>query len=227
MTGLEEIEEAYAQTRSATLAAWAEHEGCGEPISAGFSKELLGVAVGQRFNHEGWLSELHARAKQCAASDTAMDVVPRDCLHFTFLALAKSEFGSVDSLPLELSSAKEAYRSHVAALSFTMNRVRLLPLRNALVLAGVPDETSHRVRAEFASTLLGGPWSKHLRARYDGFEIPPTLWHTTLVRYESEFLPKAVRDLYHEFASQSIDRIVIGTPILAAVTYNWTRVSDL
>jgi len=219
---MNDIEEAYATTWATTLAAWAEHAGVGEPVPPAFDKHFLGIATGRRFTASGWILELHRRLCEWAEEDPLLDVVPSDCLHFTFLALAKSKFVDADEIPVEIQSVREAHLELVSSLVFRMHRLRLLPLKNALLLAGIPDQDSFQTRKRFAEALLRGPWEDHLRSRYDGFQIPPLLWHSTIARYEAEYLPPEIRDLYHEYDEHQTEMLEIGTPMLAAHNYNWT-----
>ena len=137
--------------------------------------------------------------------------------------LVKSAFEDVREIPDEFQCVREAYQELVSSLTFRVHRLRLHPLKNALLLAGIPDEDSFQTRERFAATLLSGPWASHLRARYEGFQIPPPLWHSTFARYEADYLPPEVRDLYHAYDGQQIETVEIGTLILACHNYNWTR----
>ena len=221
------LEAAYAHTRVMTLDAWAEHEGTGAPVAPKFDKHLLGIAVGGRFTPCGWVLQLHHLLEEYAKSDPLLDVVPADCLHFTFLALATSQFEAAGDVPDEFQCVRAAYQELVSSLTFRVHRLRLHPLKNALLLAGIPDEASFQTRERLADRLLSGPWERHLRARYEGFQIPPPLWHSTFARYEADYLPPEVRDLYHAYAGQQIETVELGTPILAAHNYNWTRFAAL
>jgi hypothetical protein len=224
---MSEIEQAYARAREAALAAWAEHEDAGRPSPPDYHEKHLGVSTGERFAASGWIAECHDRVLQCAARDPNVDVVPRESMHFTFLALARHEFPELANLPPGLDSVREAYGKLVAGLCMTVHRVHLLPLRNAVVLAGIPDEAALKARADFAAAVLAGPWAGLLRARYAGLAIPPVFWHTTLVRSDTAYLPLELRELYDRYADRTLESLVIGRPRLLATSYNWSTRIDL
>ncbi len=91
----------------------------------------------------------------------------------------------------------------------------------------MPDEASFQARADFAAVLLKSPWEPYLIARYAGFTVPPTFWHTTLVRSETEYLPPELRDIYTHYASYQTDELNLGVPKLAATNYNWSTMIEL
>jgi len=225
MTNRDPIETVYVRTSEATLATWSNNQGPGRAKTPSYHRRHLGVTTGERFTPCDWIEQCHHEALKCAEDDARIDVLPRECLHFTFLALANHDFPMLSDLPAELDVLRSSYHRLVRGVQFSVHDVRLLPLRNALVLAGIPNDESFRARADFASELLAGPWSPLLRKRYAGLEIPPLFWHTTLLRYDTEYMPMCCREIYNRYADRTMAVIGLGVPKLLATSYNWgTRI---
>jgi hypothetical protein len=66
-------------------------------------------------------------------------------------------------------------------------------------------------------------WRSLIEARYQGYNIPPLFWHTTIARYNHRYAPAAMRELYAQYATRAFDDLALGQPLLALVNYNWTR----
>lgn len=76
-------------------------------------------------------------------------------LHFTFLALAWDHFASLAELPSETAQTVAIFKETVAGLNFTVRDLRLVPLKGALLLAGIPTarefcQTRSIWRSDFA-----------------------------------------------------------------------------
>lgn len=218
---------AYANVTQRTLQTWDENLTTGRALPAPYHHSRLGISTGNVFQITDWLAELYAALAEYACVDARLDLVPRNSLHFTFLALATSLFDGMDDMPQEIISLLPLYDRHVRPVTFRIRSVRVLPLQNALLLAGIPDAESFDARQQFAEAVLNSAWSPWLRNRYKNHALPPLFWHTTVARYHAEFLPEPVRALCHRYASETMSEILIGQPRLVAATYNWSRILDL
>lgn len=218
---------AYANTTKQTLQYWEEHPTVGKAVPAPYHKSYFGITTGNVVDISGWLSDFHEELTAYAQHDSRLDVVPRNSVHFTFLALATSAFESIDHVPEEVEHLIPLYKIHVRPVRFCVQHVSLLPLRNALLLAGIPTTESFEARREFAKAVLDSAWAPWLRDRYKNHSIPPLFWHTTLARYDAECLPDSIRRMYQRYAPETLPIFEIGQPMLAATTYNWSSIIKL
>lgn len=220
---MQPITDAYAAMTAQTLQAWQSHPGVGKLLVADANRQHLGVSSGRNFMPTGKLQRLHGELLQLASADSLLDVVPAHGLHFTFLALAWDHFESADEVPAELQTLVPIFKETVARLNFRVCDLRLVPLKGALLLAGLPDAQTHATREQLARRVLQSPWRPHLEARYAGFPIPPLIWHITLARYAAEYAPQPLRDLYHHYSTTSFGDLELGEPQIGMINYNWTR----
>jgi hypothetical protein len=204
------LRETYAEIARRTLCHWQEHPTIGKTLSSPYHLTQLGISTGNLFNIPGWLAELHDELTEYGTNDDRLDVVPRNSMHFTFLALANSHFATMADVPPEIESLLPLYDAYVRRLTFQVWKVALLPLNNALILAGIPDPETYEARRQFAEAILQSPWARWLRDRYQQYSIPPLLWHTTSARYNAEFLPQDIRALYQRYAAPVIPVIDLG-----------------
>jgi len=207
-----------------TLSAWERAPGIGDRVSFPYDMNLLAFAAGQKFRPTGSLLQLHDELLKAAESDPALLVVRRDCIHFTFLALSPHAYSGPTDYPERLLLLKRICREHLVGPDAAISSLRLVPLQNSLLLAGIPDEESLDRRSRLAAALLDSEWADLIKARYGVHPIPPIIWHTTLVRCRNVLLPQAVRNLFFKYRNGSFNNIDIGQPILAAVAYDWSRV---
>ncbi len=207
-----------------TLSAWERAPGVGDRVPFPYDTDLLAFATGQKFQPIGSLLRLHDELLEAAESDPALLVVRQDCIHFTFLALSPHAYSGPANYPDRLLLLKRICREHLEGLDVAISSLRLVPLPNALLLAGIPDEKSLGRRSRFAAALLESEWADLIRARYGVHPIPPIIWHTTLARCRNELLPQAVRSLFFQYRDRSFEDIGLGQPILAAVAYDWSRI---
>ena len=117
----------------------------------------------------------------------------------------------------------ELFAAHTAHVPFVISQLRLVPLKNSLILAGVPDRHSFEARHDLTQAMLQSKWRANIEGRYAGYEIPPRFWHTTLVRATSQFAPNTLRELYRTYSSYTFDDLNLGAPKLMLVNYNWVR----
>lgn len=213
----------YDLAQSSALQIWSEHPDAGAALPADIRRAKLGVSSGCLFTAVGEIALVHARLTELARDDPRLEVVPAASLHFTFLALAWDRYTDVSDIPSEIAHVKVAFAHATRDLNFTVRALRLLPLKNALVLAGLPDDATRAARDRFAADVLASPWRRLIEQRYAGVDIPPRFWHTTLARCSSERLPPAARRAYFDFAGADLGALSLGKPRLAAVNSTWSR----
>ena len=218
---------AYADTTQRTLQQWCESPTAGRAHPGPYQKSLFGITTGNVFELTDWLAELHKNLIAYTQADPRLDVVPQNSMHFTFLALATSLFENMNDIPKEVEALIPLYETYVRPVMFCIHHVRLLPLGNALLLAGIPNEESFEARQCFAQAVLNSAWAPWLKDRYKNHSIPPLFWHTTLARYDAEFLSEPIRALYDRYSTEILPIIKIGRPLLAATTYNWSCILEL
>lgn len=217
------ILEAYDEMTASTLKLWREHPGTGDVESYRDSTRRLCFSSGCRMTAMGALREVHETLLALAKDDDAFDVTPAAGLHFSFLALSWGLYDEPDQYANDAGDLIAIFKQHTAGLHFRITQLRLVPLRNTLILAGVPDEASFIARNAFASAAMQAKWRALIEARYQGYAIPPLFWHTTLARYNRRYAPALLRNAYAQFAPCVFDDLSLGQPILALVNYNWTR----
>jgi hypothetical protein len=221
---MDEISQAYANRTEATLAAWRDHPDPGDPLPPSPNRQLLGVTSGCLFRAQGELAALHDELVELAARDSRLDVVPTDGLHFTFLALAWNRYASVEALPRPLAAVIPIFQQVASGLDYRLHSLRLVPLPNALVLAGLPDARTNQARQAFAEEVLATAWAPLIRDRYRDYPtIPPLFWHTTLARYGTHFASPALRRLYFRHKDISFGDLSLGRPQLVAASYGWSQ----
>jgi len=216
------IESAYAAATQSTLDVWQDHADAGAVCSYPDDTAKLCVTSGCLFAQTGALADLHAGLTALAEVDARLDVVPASSMHFTFLAVS---WGLFDA-PSQAPAADELwahFAAHVTDVRFVISRLRIVPLKNALILAGIPDPFTFGARQALAQVLLESRWQAHIEARYKGYSIPPLFWHTTLARANTEFAPLGLRDLFWAYRTRTFDDLRLGRPLLMLANYNWTR----
>ena len=214
---------AYEETTTATLKLWREHADCGDVEPYRDDTRRLCISSGCKFTSAGALRNLHDALLTLAKEDDAFDVTPVAGLHFSFLALSWGLYDEPSEYAHQADDLIAIFKQHTAGLHYRITQLRLVPLRNTLILAGVPDAASFAARQRFADAVMQSRWRSLLEARYAGYSIPPLFWHTTLARYNHQFAPATLRDVYAQFASCTFDDLSLGQPTLALVNYNWTR----
>ncbi len=66
-----------------------------------------------------------------------------------------------------------------------------------------------------------------MRQRYQGYKIPPLIWHTTIARYDGEQLPLQVRKLYQTYQDHRIEALDLGSPRVMAASFDWSIAKPL
>lgn len=223
MNNTETIQKAYRTTTQHTLEAWHNNPGTGKKQPPNYNKAKYGISSGERFQTPSELRQFHSKLLEFSANDPVLDTTPPDCLHFSFLALAHHNYNTREELPKQTTELKTVHDKTVGQLNYTITDLQILPLKNSFLLAGFPNKESFQTREKTAQNILKSTWEPYIRDRYKGYPIPPLFWHTTLARYEAEYLPQKLRWLYHQFAKMKIPTIQLGTPKLRATSYNWQK----
>ena len=227
MSFVGQIEREYEKIEENTMAAWESEPGIGGHRPLPYDEELLAFTTGRWFQPTDTLLRLHEELLVLGSADDNLKVIARKNMHFTLLALSPHRYSGLNEYPAELGVLKTLYAQHVAQVRFRLSSLRLVPLPNTLLLAGIPNEEAYSARREFASALLASEWGVLLRARYEPHPIPPVIWHTTLVRSVRQFLPAVVRDVVSQYHDREFPDIDLGQPILAAVSYDWSTVRQI
>ena len=217
------ILDAYTATTDATLALWRAHPETGEAEPYRDSTRRLCISSGCKLKATGALHEVHEALLAMAQQDDVFDVTPAAGLHFSFLALSWGLFDEPAEYTNDAAELIALFQQHTAGFNYRITHLRLVPLRNTIILAGVPDAASFEARQAFAEAAMQTKWRPRIEARYQGYEIPPLFWHTTLARYNRTYAPAAMRELYSQFSTRTFDDLELGQPMLALVNYNWTR----
>jgi hypothetical protein len=219
---LQEIQAEYNALTADALAAWSAHADPGALVAADPRRGRLGVTSGRLISFNPALLALHDEIAALARADALLAPVPRASLHFTFLALAWDHYDSPAGLPPAIAEARARFVEHVSGLNFAVHALRLVPLRNSLVLAGMPDAASLAARARLTDALLATAWRPLLEERYARLPLPPRLWHSTLVRYGRQFAPQSLRAFYHAHAGRNLGGIELGEPHLLMADAMWS-----
>ena len=218
------IESEYLQMTAQAEATWVDHPGTGKftGLPVGYSK--LGISIGSVYHPYDSLGSFLDLLEQASAEDTDLTLIPKASSHFTFLALAGHHWDSVSDLPQEIDEIKAIVSESLSGFQWRLVGLRIVPGRNFLLLAGVPDQTTIELREKLARRLEASAWRPHIAARYEyqGFPFPPLIWHTTLCRYQHERLSPRLRELYFQFKYSKFGNVELGTPTLRAINYDWT-----
>jgi hypothetical protein len=214
---------AYDETTAVTLNTWRDHPETGEAEPYCDDTRRLCISSGCKITAAGALRDVHTALLALANEDAAFDVTPASGLHFSFLAMSWGLYDAPEEYANDADDLIALFKAHTAGLNYRIKHLRLVPLRNTLILAGVPDAASFDARQGFAEAAMQTRWRAHMEARYQGYSIPPLFWHTTLARHHHRYAPAAMRELHAQFASRTFDDLVLGRPMLALVNYNWTR----
>ncbi len=213
----------YAGLTANTLAAWRDHPGTGETVGLLPGRGALAITVGCWLPIEDAVLSMHELLAAHAASDALLEIVPRASLHYTFLALHWDLYDGWHAVPDELRQILPILDKHLSGLNYVVRDLRLVPLKNALLLAGTPDAASAVARQSLVSELLASPWRRFLEDRYAGYPLPPQVWHTTLARYRARFASQAMRDMYFQHADLRIAELSMGQPRLVLASETWSR----
>lgn len=212
---------AYEEASARAQARWKNLAGCGERRPAPFHPSRLAFTTGSYLGENASILPLHDELSEVVAGDPLADLNPRAYLHFTFLALSVQAYAGKSALPGH-ARLRRAYQRLCQGHHFTVTRLRLVALPNALLLAGLPDEATQARRAEFAGAVLDSPWRDRLQTRYPDGVIPPIFWHSTLLRYHAEGVSPVVQEFFSRHRGREFGRIALPIRFMAT-SYNWSR----
>ncbi len=215
----------YEATCQATVARWADHAHIGTIGERPFHPTKLSLTTGNFLGTQTAVSDVLSGIHRLVDGDPLADSLDPASLHFTFLALSQPDYPSLDDLP-DLSDVKRVFAQHCHGQRFTLRDLRLVALPNALLIAGLPDASTAARRTAFAQALLVSPWETYLHARYPSSVIPPAFWHSTLVRYQAEYLPKPLRRFFADHQATRYGNISLEINLLAT-NYSWQVASRL
>ena len=220
------IESEYQKIKNATLEKWNSSSVEGRNVGFPYEEKLYGVTSGIKFSPKGELSSLLLDLRETKKGNQDLDVTSDENLHFTFLALSPLVYPCKEDLPVEISELRRVSKI-LKGNGFSISKLRLVPLKNAILLAGIPSSASLELRDYYAKLLLTSNWSLYLKERYEGFEIPPPIWHTTLVRSRRELASEAVREIYNKYRDTSFGDLIFQKIDLVAANYNWSKVMNI
>lgn len=218
------IENEYARITSESKDAWENEPSPGKFVGLPQGYTKLGISLGSYYLFNDRIRFFYSKLEQIASVDKALTLVPERSAHFTFLALAAHFWDHISELPQETKLLSDIVSRYFTKAEWRLNELRIVPGKNYLLLAGIPHEKTWRRRQEFAAGLLNSPWKKHIEQRheYKGYSFPPVIWHTTLCRYQHEFLPQSVRELFRQFEAERFGELTLQAPELKAVNYDWS-----
>ena len=219
---LEQIAAAYEATRQRTLAVWEKSPDAGAEAPPPYHPTQRAYAIGSLFTPPAALEPVISRVLDAEG----VTAVPREALHYTFLALTPHQWDDFDAMP-DPNFLAAGTRLRLHDLRFEISNLKLLPLPNTLLLAGFPSIEMLDARERLLGDLMkNGITAAWLHERY-GAAFPPLFWHTTLARSTTTLLPPALQFLYHELAAVNFGRLSMAAPRLHAVNFDWTLRRDV
>jgi hypothetical protein len=223
LSNSEELQQLYTRTSEKTLTKWAMHPGIGRVREAAFYEpHKLAITSGIQPALTPPLRQLLHELHELAHNDPLADVMPYSGLHFTFFAITMPLYQCRDISMLD-QQLPAIFAEHAQNLVATISNLRLVALPNQLLIAGTPDLDSQSAKAAFARQLLDSPWREKLRDRHGDIPLPPPFWHSTLLRYQAEFIPQHFRDYFLAHQSHHYGDVTAQVQ-LAFTNYNWTEV---
>lgn len=217
MSDIETIQSLYSQRTEQALRLWHENPGIGSLKAPKFHPTKLALTTGGFVVSE--IGDVTQHLRTLAEGDDLADVTNREAFHFSFLSISLPLFDSLAQIT-GLDELKACFDSCCAGRTFTIKNLRLVALPDSLLIAGVPDELSATRRSHFAEQLLHTAWRGKLAERYRGGSIPPVYWHSTLIRYNAEFLPERFRDYFEANQARGFGEITLPLRLLAA-NFSW------
>jgi hypothetical protein len=220
------IHQAYEKVTKNSLELWEAKAGSGTPIETPFYHPTkLAVSSGNRPHLCDSLLELLMALNQVAQRDPLVDVNPPQGVHFSFFPITRDIYGNPQDVE-GIEQLQAIFTQHCANHVMHISQLRLVALPNQILLAGIPDEQSLRVRQRLADALLDSPWCEKVRARYPSGDIPQLFWHSTLMRYSADVVSPQIREVFKRF--QQIDFGEVQLPVqLVLCSYNWQRLFTL
>ncbi len=219
-----EIEKEYDRLLAATENVWNCNPGTGQDIGMPAGYFDFGISIGSYFQPNDRVVDLLDELKSLNRSDSKHILIPEACYHFTFLALASHVFSKDQPLPPEVDGLKKICDTHLSIDSWQLQKLRIVPGANYLLLVGTPSAELVAMRRRFVDALYASSWAIHLKFRHEnkGYPFPPRIWHTTLCRYTAEYLSKEARDLFRRYRDQDFGDVRMDAPQLRRVNYDWS-----
>ena len=206
---------------SAALASWRESATPNGEAPPQYPSDLLALSIGAFLPPSGKISRLHAELTATAGAE--LDLVPAASLHFTMLAVTRQIFPNRDALGPLAAIVSQTINGILTSENVTWRETRVLPMKNALVLAGYPDDAGVKLRDRLARALLQSPAGSAVQERYAGFPIPPMIWHATLARSRTApRLPEAAQAVFHRWRHESLGDFQLGPFKLHAASFDWS-----
>lgn len=220
-----ELQMLYSMTSEKTLTKWAMHPGRGEIMQQAFyDQHKLAITSGIKPPLTAPLHDLLCEISELARGDPLADAMPLSGLHFTFFAITMPLYLRCDIAGIDPYLAA-IFARQAKNLKVTISNLRLVALPNQLLIAGTPDVKSYEAKEGFARQLLDSPWRDKLRERHGDIPLPPPFWHSTLLRYQADFLPARFREYFMAHRTDNYGEVASAVR-LAFTNYNWTEVYD-
>lgn len=212
----------YRSTNVNTIARWKENAEVGEIREENYyDPTKLALAAGIQPPLPLSVSRLLDELKKLISDDPLADTLPAHGFHFTFLPLTLPLYQVNEPLPAKVAQLRNIWTEYQTKKIIIRN-LRLVALPSQLLLAGIPDESAIAMRHSFCERILQSRWKDELLMRHTSTPLPAPFWHSTLLRYNADFLPATVREFF--FERQEIDYAdVAGELTLARINYNWTK----
>ena len=212
----------YRATNANTLAMWEENAGIGNVRKENYYDPVkFALATGLQPPISAPVSRLLDELKKLTGDDPLADTLPAQGFHFTFLPLTQPLYKVDEPLPAKVEQLRTIWAEYQAK-KIVIRKLRLVALPSQLLLAGIPDEPAIAMRQSFCEKILASSWKNELLVRHANSPLPAPFWHSTLLRYNADFLPTEVRRFFLE--RQGIDfGDVAGELTLAKINYNWTK----
>ncbi|MGN7911767.1 hypothetical protein [Enterobacter sp. 22466] len=215
-----DLERLYLETNAKTLAMWETQDGIGSRRAPCYASGSFALATGFQPEIAESVDVLFRELESLTCQDPLADLQPRPGFHFTFVPLTLPLYEKNARLPVKTHQLLDAW-SPFAGQVITIRALRLVALPGQLLLAGLPDSPAPAQRKAFCETLLTTHWQDELRLRHDKTPLPAPFWHTTLLRYQADYMPEPLRAFFR--ARQSLRfGDVCGSLDLRLVNYNWT-----
>ncbi|HCQ09178.1 MAG TPA: hypothetical protein DIU03_08420 [Leclercia adecarboxylata] len=216
------LPDVYRSTNANTLAMWEENAGIGDVRKENYYDPVkFALATGLQPPISAPVSRLLDELKKLTGDDPLADTLPAQGFHFTFLPLTQPLYRVDEPLPAKVEQLSTIWADYQAK-KIVIRNLRLVALPSQVLLAGIPDEPAIAMRQSFCEKILASFWKNELLVRHANSPLPAPFWHSTLLRYNAEFLPAEVRQFFLE--RQNIDfGEVAGELTLAKINYNWTK----
>lgn len=220
----------YQIAREKTERVWAENQDIGTLIPPAYERDLAlssGSIITQscyKRGDEHLLSSIEELSK--------FGIPLTSPLHFTLLAITTNRYALPSVFQNDqqdfIEALQNAFVHFTRGIDFTVEDLRLVPLPNALLLAGTPSREAFEARENLSHFIQESPLGAEHRKRYQGvLHIPPRFWHTTLLRSEHQFLPREIREIYFRLKEVSLGSLHLPPPTLTLCTFDWSTRHDV